>query len=289
MKVVIFAGGLGTRLAEFTENIPKPLVKIGTMPIIWHIMKIYSQYGHNEFILPLGYKGELIKDFFLNLKYLESDFSIDTKNGEIEVHKKNSNNWKVTLIDTGLNTMTGGRLLKLKKYLNNERFFLTYGDGLSNLNINHLLNFHKENKKMVTVTAVRPAARFGEIQFSNLNSEVISFKEKPKVEDGWINGGFFVIEPELFEYLDNDETILEQKPLQLAARKGKLAAFKHKGLWQCMDNKKDYDYLNNLWENNNQFWINEKCSKNTKNHQIFKNMGNLNNFLSSENELSSSF
>ena len=274
MKVVILAGGLGTRLAEYTENIPKPLVKIGSMPIIWHIMKIYSQYGYNEFVLPLGYKGELIKEFFLKLKYLESDFSIDTSNGEIEVHKNNSNNWKVTLIDTGLNTMTGGRLLRLKEYLNNQRFFLTYGDGLSNININDLLNFHKENKKLVTVTAVRPAARFGEVKFSNFNNEVISFREKPKLEDGWINGGFFVIEPGFFEYLESDETILEQKPLQLATEKRKLAAYKHIGFWQCMDNKKDHDYLNSLWNNKKQLWIKTDCLEKNKSDNIFQNFDN---------------
>ena len=167
MKVVILAGGLGTRLSEYTESIPKPLVKVGSMPIIWHIMKIYSHYGYNEFILPLGYKGELIKEFFLNLKYYKSDFTIDTSNGEIKIHKNNLDEWKITLVDTGLNTMTGGRLLKLKKYIGQETFFLTYGDGLANVNIKNLLEFHQKNKKMVTMTAVKPTARFGEIKIQN--------------------------------------------------------------------------------------------------------------------------
>ena len=272
MKVVILAGGLGTRLAEYTGLIPKPLVKVGSMPIIWHIMKIYSQYGHNEFIIPLGYKGELIKDFFLNLKYLESDFTIDTSNGKIEVHKKNSDNWKITLVDTGLNTMTGGRLLKLKKYIGNEKFFLTYGDGLANININNLLDFHLKNKKMVTITAVRPAARFGEIKISNNGNNVTSFKEKPRVEDGWINGGFFVVNPDFFEYINDEKTILEHEPLQQISMEGELTAYKHKGFWQCMDNKKDYDYLNNLWETEKQFWLFPQCMDNKKDHNYLNSL-----------------
>jgi glucose-1-phosphate cytidylyltransferase len=272
MKVVILAGGLGTRLAEYTDLIPKPLVKVGSMPIIWHIMKIYSQYGYNEFIIPLGYKGELIKDFFLNLKYLQSDFTIDTSNSKIELHKNNAENWKITLVDTGLNTMTGGRLLKLKKYIGNERFFLTYGDGLANININDLLDFHSKNKKMVTITAVRPAARFGEIKISNNNNNVLSFKEKPRVEDGWINGGFFVFEPDFFEYLTDEKTVLEHEPLQETAIKNQLVAYKHKGFWQCMDNKKDHDYLNNLWEDEKQPWLHPQCLDNKKDYDYLNNL-----------------
>ena len=243
MKVVILAGGLGTRLAEYTELIPKPLVKIGSMPIIWHIMKFYSQQGYNDFVIPLGYKGELIKEFFLNLKYFQSDFTIDTSNGKIELHQNNSENWKITLVDTGLNTMTGGRLLKLKKYIGDDRFFLTYGDGLANININNLLNFHLKNKKIVTITAVRPAARFGEIEISNVNNNVTSYKEKPRVENGWINGGFFVCEPELFEYLNDDNTILEHEPLQQICLENQLVAYKHDGFWQCMDTLRDKEIL----------------------------------------------
>ena len=256
MKVVILAGGFGTRLAEHTDLIPKPLVKIGAMPIIWHIMKIYSQYGYKDFLIPLGYKGELIKEFFLNLKYFQSDFTVDTTNGKIIIHKNNSEDWKITLVDTGLRTMTGGRLLKLKKYLDNERFFLTYGDGLADIKINDLLQFHKKNKKIITVTAVRPAARFGEIKISKQNNEVLSFKEKPRVENGWINGGFFVIEPEFFKYLKNETTVLEHEAMEMAVSENNLFAYKHSGNWQCMDNKKDYDYLNNLWETKKQFWLN---------------------------------
>ena len=195
MKVVILAGGLGTRLSEYTESIPKPLVKVGSMPIIWHIMKIYSQYGHNEFIIPLGYKGELIKDFFLNLKYFESDFTIDTSKNKIEVHKKKSENWKITFVDTGLDTMTGGRLLKLKKYIGNDKFFLTYGDGLANVKISDLLAFHKKHGKLATVTAVRPPARFGAIKIKK--NVVKYFREKNNLDEGWINGGFFVFNPEI--------------------------------------------------------------------------------------------
>jgi len=280
MKVIILAGGLGTRLAEYTNLIPKPLVKVGSMPIIWHIMKIYSQYGHNEFIIPLGYKGELIKEFFLNLKYFESDFTIDTSNSKIEVHKNNSENWKITLVDTGLNTMTGGRLLKLKKYIGNDTFFLTYGDGLANININDLLDFHLKNKKIVTVTAVRPAARFGEIKVSENNNNVISFREKPRVEDGWINGGFFVVNPDFFEYLKDEKTILEHEPLEQVSLKGELIAYKHKGFWQCMDNKKDYDYLNNLWENEKQLWLLPKYMDNKKDYDY------LDNFLKNKKQSS---
>jgi glucose-1-phosphate cytidylyltransferase len=256
MKVVILAGGLGTRLAEHTDLIPKPLVKIGPMPIIWHIMKIYSQYGYKDFVIPLGYKGELIKEFFLNLKYLQSDFTINTLDGEIIIHKNKSENWTITLVDTGLGTMTGGRLLKVKKYLDKDKFFLTYGDGLADININELLKFHSMNKKIITITAVRPAARFGEIKISKENNQVLSFKEKPRVDGGWINGGFFVIEPDFFQYLGNEKTILEHEPLEMAVSKNNLIAYKHSGNWQCMDNKKDYDYLNNLWETKKQFWLN---------------------------------
>ena len=269
MKVVILAGGLGTRLAEYTGRIPKPMVKIGTMPIIWHIMKIYSQYGFNEFILPLGYKGELIKEFFLNLKYFQSDFTIDTSNGEIKIHQNNSDEWKITLVDTGLNTMTGGRLLKLKKYIGDENFFLTYGDGLANVNIKKLYEFHLENKKMVTITAVKPAGRFGKIEISQKDHNVTSFKEKPKEENDWINGGFFVFEPEFFEYLNDEQTILEDEPLQKVSMKNELIAYKHKGFWQCMDNKKDYDYLNNLWEENKQYWLYPKFITNDSDKSHF--------------------
>lgn len=272
MKVVILAGGLGTRLAEYTELIPKPLVKIGSMPIIWHIMKFYSQQGYNDFVIPLGYKGELIKEFFLNLKYFQSDFTIDTSNGKIELHQNNSENWKITLVDTGLNTMTGGRLLKLKKYIGDNRFFLTYGDGLANININNLLNFHLKNKKILTITAVRPAARFGEIEISNVNNNVTSYKEKPRVENGWINGGFFVAEPEILEYLTDEKTVLEQEPLQKIAQNGELAAYKHKSFWQCMDNKKDHDYLNYLWENEKQFWLFPTYLKDEKNYDYLNNL-----------------
>ena len=286
MKVVIFAGGLGTRLAEITERIPKPLVKIGTMPIIWHIMKIYSQYGYNEFILPLGYKSELIKEFFLNLKYIKSDFTIDTSNGEIKMHQNNSDNWKITFVDTGLNTMTGGRLLKLQQYIGEEKFLLTYGDGLANVNINKLLEFHSKNKKMVTITAVRPAARFGEIKILKNTHNVSSFREKPRVENGWINGGFFVCEPELFKYLNDDSTVLEHEPLQQICLENELVAYKHDGFWQCMDNKKDHDYLNNLWEENKRYWLYPQCITNisdkthvykahTNKKEFFLNVNNL--------------
>ena len=248
MKVVILAGGFGTRLSEYTSEIPKPMVQIGNKPILWHIMKIYAEYGFKDFYVALGYKSEIIKNYFLNYKSLNNDFSINLKNGNISFYNNNGDDWNIHLIDTGLKTMTGGRLKRLQKFLKNDKFMLTYGDGLSDIDINKLLKFHKNHKKMITVTAVRPTARFGELEI-NSNNLVKKFEEKPQLYEGWINGGFFIFEPGIFDLIDNDATLLEREPLERAAKKGELMAYKHDSFWQCMDNKRDYELLNSYWDN----------------------------------------
>ena len=225
MKVVILAGGFGTRLSEYTDSIPKPMVPIGNKPIIEHIMNIYANYGHKEFYIALGYKGEVIKNYFKNFK----------------------KDWKINLIETGSDTYTGGRLKRLKKYLSDETFLLTYGDGLSNINLKKLLKFHKKNKKIVTLTAVRPPARFGALKIKG--NKVIYFKEKSKLDEGWINGGFFVMEPKIFKFIKGDKTFLEREPLENISKKKKLIAFKHSGFWQCMDTKRDKDLLEKILKN----------------------------------------
>ena len=222
MKVVILAGGLGTRLSEYTKTIPKPMVQIAKKPMLIHIMEHYSRYGFNDFYIALGYKSKIIKDYF----------------------KTHKHDWSVNLIDTGIYTMTGGRLKRLKKYLGNESFLMTYGDGISNVNIEKLINFHKKNKKLVTLTAVRPPARFGAIKISGKN--VKYFREKSSLDEGWINGGFFVMEPKFIEMIKNDKTYLEKEPFELAANKKQLLAYKHKGFWQCMDTKRDKDKLDKI-------------------------------------------
>ena len=234
MKVVILAGGFGTRLSEYTGTIPKPMVPIGGKPILAHILNIYRKYGHKDFYIALGYKGQIIRRYFSNKKNLKKDI-------------------RINLIDTGSNTLTGGRLLRLRKYLRNETFLLTYGDGVSNVNLNKLVNFHKKNKKMVTVTAVRPPARFGALEIKN--NKVVKFTEKNQSGENWINGGFFVIEPKFFKFLKNDKTILERKPLEKASKLGELIAFKHAGFWQCMDHKSDKDILDNMIKKKRAVWL----------------------------------
>jgi glucose-1-phosphate cytidylyltransferase len=229
MKVVILAGGLGTRISEYTKTIPKPMIEVCKKPLIYFIMKHYANYGFKNFYIALGYKGHVIKKYF---------------------EKKNFG-WNINLIDTGKKTMTGGRLKRLKKYLGNEPFMLTYGDGLSNVNIKKLLNFHKKNRKLVTLTAARPPARFGAIKI--LGNKVKYFKEKSKLDAGWINGGFFVMQPEFLNYIKNDQTFLEREPMELLTKKNQLVAFKHDDFWQCMDTKRDMDNLNIILKNNNYF------------------------------------
>ena len=252
MKVIILAGGFGTRLSEHTDIIPKPMVKIGGKPILWHIMKSYAHYGHKDFNLALGYKAEVIKEYFLNYSSLNSDFSVNLSNGEVNPHVVEDIDWRVTLINTGIDSMTGGRLKRMRSYINNETFMLTYGDGVSDIDIAALLKFHKSHGKMVTISAVRPNARFGELQIKE--NKVIAFEEKPQTSQGWINGGYFVIEPEFFELIADDATILEKEPLEKAAAAGELMAFHHDGFWQCMDTKRDLDYLEELWLGNNAPW-----------------------------------
>ena len=246
MKVVILAGGFGTRISEYTDVIPKPMIRIGDKPIITHIMSMYSKFGFKEFIIALGYKSEVIKDYFLNFKNLNSDFVIDLKEGKKQFLKPSKVDWKVSLVETGKSSMTGGRILRLKKYLKNESFMLTYGDGLSNIDIKKLVDFHKKKSKIATVTAVRPVARFGELQIEDHN--VINFSEKPQTQKGWINGGFFVFEPEIFNYLEDDQTILEKEPLIKLSTEKKLAAYEHNGFWHCMDTKRDKIILDKYCE-----------------------------------------
>ena len=252
MKTIILAGGMGTRLSEYTEKIPKPMVKIGNKPILWHIMRTFKKYNFNEFLIALGYKGEVIKEYFIKYKILNSNFKINLESGKIEPEAIDSENWDVNLIDTGEKTLTGGRLLRLKEYVGDERFFLTYGDGVADIDLDKLLEFHTNHNKMVTVTAVRPSARFGKLKISE--GKVIEFAEKPQMDEGWINGGFFVIEPEFFDFIDNDKTILEREPLEKVASLGQLMAYKHEGFWQCMDNARDLKYLEELWLNDEALW-----------------------------------
>jgi glucose-1-phosphate cytidylyltransferase len=244
MKVVILAGGFGTRLAEYTEVIPKPMVKVGGKPILWHIMRRYAKFGHTEFLLALGYKAELIKDYFLNYTVLNSDFTVNLLDGEVEAIQNNKVDWKVSLIDTGLATMTGGRVKQLEKFIGDEAFMLAYGDGLANIDLKKLLDFHNSHGKMVTMTVVRPSARFGEVELEG--SLVKKFEEKPQMHNGWINGGFFVIEPNFLNLIAGDSTFLEREPLESAVELGELMAFMHDGFWQCMDTKRDLDLLESL-------------------------------------------
>ena len=254
MKVVILAGGLGTRLSEETQLIPKPMVEIGGHPILWHIMKIYSYWGFNEFVILTGYKSHIIKDYFINYYTRYSDITIDMAANSIELHNIRSEPWKVTVLYTGPDTMTGGRLLKAKGFLANERFMLTYGDGVADVNINELIKCHDTAGKLVTLTSVQPSGRFGSIEINN-DGTVESFKEKPVGDGAWINGGFFVMEPEVFDYLaDGDATILERKPMERLAEIGELNAYKHNDFWQAMDTLRDKHELINLWTNGKAPW-----------------------------------
>ena len=254
MKAVILAGGLGSRLSEETENKPKPMVEIGGKPILWHIMKIYSSYGINDFIICCGYKGHIIKEYFSNYFIHNSDITILTKNNKLKINLNKSESWKVTLVDTGEETMTGGRLKRVKKHLKNEELFcFTYGDGLSNINIKALINFHKKHKKLATLTATRPQGRYGVIKFGS-NDKVKDFKEKPEGENNWINGGFFVLNPSVINRIKDDYTSWEQDPLTSLANEGQLYAFKHEGFWMPMDTLRDKIYLNKLWNMGKADW-----------------------------------
>jgi len=252
VKVIILAGGFGTRLSEYTEDIPKPMVTVGGKPILWHIMKTYAKFNHKDFYLALGYKAEMIKEYFLHYRSLNADFSVDLSTGSIEPYQLDDVDWKVTLANTGLKTMTGGRVKRLKSFIGNEPFMLTYGDGVSDIDLDALLKFHKSHGKMVTVSAVHPIARFGELNIED--QKVVTFQEKPQITQGWINGGYFIIEPSFFDLIDNDDTILEREPLERAAELGELMAYHHDGFWQCMDTKRDRESLEELWAAGNAPW-----------------------------------
>lgn len=252
MKVVILAGGKGTRLAEETSVRPKPMVEVGGKPILWHIMRIYAARGFNEFLVACGYKGELIKEYFHNFSIHSSDYFIDLASGNRTVVNGCGVDWRVGLIDTGLETMTGGRLLRLRRFLGDEPFMVTYGDGLGDINVCALAEFHRSHGKIATVTAVRPPSRFGNLTLSG--SSVCEFAEKPQADDGWINGGFFVFNPEIFDYLEDDESILEREPLERLARERQLMAFRHAGFWQPMDTLRERMLLDALWASGKAPW-----------------------------------
>jgi len=254
VKAVILAGGLGTRISEETSLKPKPMVEIGNKPILWHIMKIYSSYGINDFVICCGYKGYVIKEFFANYFLHTSDVTFNMKNNKMEVHSKRAEPWKVSLVDTGESTMTGGRLKRVSNYLNDETFCFTYGDGLADINIKKLIDFHKQSKTKATLTAVQPPGRFGSLEFER--GKVFSFQEKPKGDNSWINGGFFVLDPEVLDYIDNDSCIWEQNPLKNLAKDGHLAAYHHEGFWQPMDTLRDKNMLERLWASGSAPW---KC------------------------------
>lgn len=252
MKVIFLAGGLGTRLSEYTETIPKPMVTVGGRPILWHIMRTYAHFGHKDFYVALGYKAELIKEYFLHYRSLNADFTVDLATGAVSPHQVDDADWRVTLIHTGLESMTGGRVKRMQSFIGNEPFMLTYGDGVADIDVDALLAFHRSHGKMVTVTAVHPGARFGELLIEN--EQVASFQEKPQMGQGWINGGYFVIQPEFFDLIASDATILEREPLEQVARMGELMAYRHNGFWQCMDTKRDRDTLEELWQSGSAVW-----------------------------------
>lgn len=253
MKVVILAGGFGTRITEESHLKPKPMIGIGERPILWHIMKEYSHYGFNEFIICLGYKGYVIKEFFSDYFLYTSDVTFDLAKNEMTVHDNFSEPWKVTLVDTGLNTMTGGRIKRIQKYIGNEPFMLTYGDGVSSVNINKLLEFHKKQGKIATLTAINAGQRFGVLDIND-NNEIKSFREKNDEDGSMINGGYMVLEPEVFSYIEDDKTVFEKEPLERLAKNGQLSAYKHDGFWKCMDTLRDKKQLEEMWEKGEAPW-----------------------------------
>ena len=254
MKVLILAGGFGTRLSEETQNIPKPMIEVGGKPILWHIMKIYSHYGFNDFVILLGYKSYVIKEYFANYFLHQSDVTIDVQQNKIEVLNTSSEPWRISLIDTGLNTMTGGRVKRVEELVNGERFMLTYGDGVADVDIDALLKTHEEHRKAITMTAVQPEGRFGSLKFIG-DQQIAFFQEKPKGDGTWINGGFFVCEPKVFNYLnEGDNTVFEKGPLENLAKDRELYSYKHYGFWRPMDTLRDNKILNDLWNNNEAAW-----------------------------------
>lgn len=252
MKVAILAGGLGTRLSEETILKPKPMVEVGGKPMLWHIMNIYSAYGFNEFVIALGYKGEMIKDYFLNYHFHSRSLTVQLKTGDVKIHNDQGENWVVHLLDTGTDTNTGGRIRRVCEFVGDESFMMTYGDGVANVNIPDLVDFHKKQNKLVTMTAVRPPARFGQMVIEN--NSVIEFKEKPQIGQGWINGGFFVLQPEIKRYINDDHTAWEFESLEYIAADGQLSAYQHEGFWQSMDTLRDVHLLNKLWQEEKAPW-----------------------------------
>jgi glucose-1-phosphate cytidylyltransferase len=255
MKVVILAGGYGTRISEESHLKPKPMIEVGGMPILWHIMKSYSFYGFNEFIICCGYKGYVIKEYFADYYLHRSDITFDfAANNSITIHNNVAEPWKVTLVDTGLDTMTGGRIKRVKDYVGDETFMLTYGDGVSDLDINKLISFHKSEDRTATITAIQPGGRFGVLDMDD-DGRIHSFTEKAKEDGGWINAGFMVLEPQIMDYIDGDDTIFERAPLEKLAKEGNLGAYKHNGFWQCMDTQRDKELLEKLILENNAPWV----------------------------------
>ena len=252
MKVVLLAGGFGTRISEESHLRPKPMIEIGEQPILWHIMKQYSAYGFHDFVICLGYKAYMIKEYFAEYFLHTSDVTFDLANNSMTVHNNYSEPWKVTLIDTGLNTMTGGRVKRVQPYIGNEPFLLTYGDGVSDVNINELVKFHQSHGKIATMTAIQPDGKFGVLDIEN--DQILAFREKSKSDTGWINGGFMVLQPEIFSYIEGDSTVLEKQPLETISMQGQLMSYKHEGFWQCMDTQRDKQLLEKLWASNTAPW-----------------------------------
>ena len=253
MKVVILAGGFGTRLSEYTDSIPKPMVEIDGKPIIWHIMKRYADYGYKDFVIALGYKADVIKNYFASYHLGQNDYTVNLSSGQISMNSNGDLDWKVTLVDTGLNTMTGGRIKRLSEVLKGQKFMLTYGDGVADVDITKLVKQHNESKSLVTLTAVRPTARFGELSLDN--DLVTAFQEKSQLNVGWVNGGFFVCEPQLLDFIEDDTIMLEREPLESIVKDSGLGAFKHYGFWQCMDSKRDRDLLQSLCDEGKRPWL----------------------------------
>src|SRR3990172_1084822 len=252
MNAVILAGGLGTRISEETGSKPKPMIEIGSKPILWHIMKIYSSFGVNDFVICCGYKGYMVKEYFANYFLHMSDVTFDMKNNKMEIHRKFAEPWNVTLVDTGIDTMTGGRLKRIKEYVDDKTFCFTYGDGVADIQIDKLIKFHNDNKTIATVTAVQPPGRFGTLDVKQ--DKIISFKEKPPGDGNWINGGYFVLEPSVFDYLKDDSTVWEREPLEKLAKDEQLSAYKHSGFWQPLDTLRDKNKLEDLWSKGNAPW-----------------------------------